>query len=98
MEPEEAEVCLRYIFEVRDEKRDINIFQLFDTREKKGPYRGKQKSGWRALQQSWQKEWQHIEDQGAVAKAPPCPEKVLFERRCHSKACRQPEKKRAVGY
>ena len=43
MEPEEVEVCLTYILKfVR--RRGSNIFQLFDTEEKKGPFRGKQEA------------------------------------------------------
>ena len=34
MEPEEAEVCLRYILKYAT-RRDIHIFQLCDTQEKK---------------------------------------------------------------
>ena len=42
MESEEAEVCLRYIFEVRDEKSHPYFRALRHMREK-GPFRGKQK-------------------------------------------------------
>ena len=43
MEPEEVEVCLRYILKYST-RRGSNIFQLFDTKEKKVPFRGKQKA------------------------------------------------------
>ena len=42
IEPEDEEVCLRYILKFST-RGGSNIFQLFDTSEK-GPSRGKQKS------------------------------------------------------
>ena len=42
MEPEEVEVCPRYILKYAT-RRGSNIFQLFDTREK-GPFCGKQEA------------------------------------------------------
>ena len=73
MESEEAEVCLRYIFEVRDEKIHPYFRALRHTREK-GPFRGKQKRLVGELcKKSWQNEWQNIEYQGAVAKSSAVP-------------------------
>ena len=42
IEPEDEEVCLRYI--LKYSTRGGNIFQLFDTMKKKGPLRGKQQA------------------------------------------------------
>ena len=59
-----------------------NISKLFDTAEKKGPCRGKQKA-WlerqgekAALQERWQNEWHDVKYQGIVAEAPPCSERT----------------------
>ena len=82
MEPEEAEVCLRYILKYST-RRGSNIFQFFDTEEKKDHFvasrrRWLEHQGERvALQESWQHEWQDIEYQGIMAKAPRCPERTL---------------------
>ena len=43
MEPENEEVSLRYILKYST-SGGSNIFQLFDTAEKKGPLCGKQKT------------------------------------------------------
>ena len=42
-EPEDEEVCLRYILKYST-GGGSNISQLFDTKEKKRPFRGKQKA------------------------------------------------------
>ena len=58
------------------------MFQLFDTSEKLHHIEANRKnvgeSGKNGAQQeSWQDEWHDIEYQGAIAKAPPCPERTL---------------------
>ena len=82
MEPEEAEVCLRYILKYST-RRGGNIFQFFDTKEKKDHFvasrrRWLEHQGERvALQESWQNEWQDIKYHGVMANAPRCPERTL---------------------
>ena len=55
-----------------------NIFKLFDTSEKKDNLvasrrRWLERQGEEvAVQERWPNEWQNIEYQGVVAKAPPC--------------------------
>ena len=62
MEPEDEEVCLRYILKYST-RRGSNVFQLFDTKEKKDHFvasrmRWLEHQGERvALQESWQNEW-----------------------------------------
>ena len=62
MEPEEAEVCLRYILRYAT-RGGSNIFQLFDTEEKKDHFVAN-KRRWLerqeekvAVQDSWENEW-----------------------------------------
>ena len=43
MAPEETEVFLRYIL-THAKRRGGGISEIFDTEEKKGPFRGKQKT------------------------------------------------------
>ena len=43
IEPEDEEVCPRYILKYST-RGGSNIFELFDTSEKQGPSRGKQKA------------------------------------------------------
>ena len=77
MEPEEAEVCLRYILKYAT-GRGSNIFHLFDTRFVASKRRWLEHQGERVdLQESWQNEWHDIKYQGIVAKDPLCPERTL---------------------
>ena len=81
IEPEDEGVCLRYILKYST-RGGSNIFQLFDTSENKG-YLVANRRRWlehrrrerAAMRERWQNEWHDIEYQGAVAKAPPCPER-----------------------
>ena len=43
MEPEEIEVCLRYILKYATRRRS-NIFLLFETEENKGPFCGRERA------------------------------------------------------
>ena len=79
MQPGEAEVCLRYILK-HATRRGSNMFQLFDTKEKKGPFRGKQKALVEApkergvgLARKLAKCVARPKCQGRMANAPPCP-------------------------
>ena len=77
MEPENEEVSLRYILKYST-RGGINIFQLFDTAEKKDRKRWLESQGKEATkQESWQHEWHDIKYQGVMAKALPCPERTL---------------------
>ena len=82
MEPEEVEVCLRYILEYST-RRGSNISSSLTQKEKKDPFvasrrRWLEHQGERvALQESWQNEWHDIKYQGIMTKAPPCPERTL---------------------
>ena len=74
LEPEEVEVCLRYIFKYAT-RRGSNIFQLFDTTEKKQHFvasrrRWLEHQGERvALQESWQNQpRENLENAVAAAK------------------------------
>ena len=79
IEPEDEEVCKKVHPELFDERRGSNIFKLFDTSEKKDNLvacrrRWLERQGEEvAVQERWPNGWQHIEYQGVVAKAPPCP-------------------------
>ena len=78
MEPEDEEVCQRYILKYST-RGGSNIFKLFDTSEKKDHLVGSlEHQGERvAVQERWHNEWHDIEYHGAVAKAPPCPDRTL---------------------
>ena len=82
MEPENEEVSQRYILKYST-RGGSNIFQLFHTAEKKDHFVASRKrwlesQGRKAIkQESWQNEWHDIDYQGAMAKAPPCPERTL---------------------
>ena len=82
MEPGDVEVCPRYIPKYST-REGSNIFQLFDTKEKKDHFvasrrRFLQHQGETvALQEGWHNEWHDIGYQGTMAKAPPCPERTL---------------------
>ena len=71
--PENEEVSLRHILKYPT-RGGSDIFRLFDTVEKKGPLRGKQKtmvgeSGKKATkQESWQNEWHDFKYQGVWRK------------------------------
>ena len=82
MEPEEAEVSLRYILK-HAKRKGGGIFEIFDTEERKEhfvasrrrwlEYRGDRV----ALQESLQNDWQDVNYEVIVAKAPPCPERSM---------------------
>ena len=82
MEPEDEKVSFRYVLKYST-RGGSNIFQLFDTAEKKDHFvasrrrwlEGQGKKA--ALQESWQNEWHDVRFQGVLAKAPPCPERTL---------------------
>ena len=82
MEPENEEVSLRYILKYST-SGGSNIFQLFDTAEKKDHFVASRKrwlesQGKKATkQESWQNEWHDIKYHVVMAKAPPCPESTL---------------------
>ena len=82
IEPEDEGVCLRYILKYWT-RGGSNIFKLFDTSEKNDHLVANRRRwlehprGWAATQERWPNEWHDIEYQGAVAKAPPCPERTL---------------------
>ena len=79
---ENREVSLRYMLKY-SRRGGSNIFQLFDTSEKRAHFvanrkRSLESQGMKATkQESWQNEWHDIECQGVTAKAPPCPERTL---------------------
>ena len=81
-EPEEAEVCLRYILK-HAKRRGSGIFEIFDTKVKKdhsvaSRRRWLEHQGERvALQKSGQNDWHDIKYHEIMAKAPPCPEGTL---------------------
>ena len=81
MEPEEAEVCTRYIVK-HAKRRGSGIFEIFDTKEKKDHFvasrrRWLEYKGERvALQESGKNYWQDVTDVG-MANAPPCPERSV---------------------
>ena len=80
IEPEDG-VCLRYILKYLT-RGGSNIFKLLDTSERPKHFvasrrrwlEGQERNG--ARQESGQNEWHDIEYQGAMAKAPPCPERT----------------------
>ena len=83
MEPEEVEVCLRYILKYST-GRGSNIFQLFDTKEKKDHFvasrmRWLEHQGGRGLpcKKVGIMNGMTFECQGIMAEAPPCPERTL---------------------
>ena len=83
-------------------RRGSNIFQLFDTSEKPNHFVASRRRWLEsqvrdgARQESGQNEWHDIKYQGAMAKAPPCPDRT-YKRRCRSNVRRQPEKKKTAG-
>ena len=82
IEPEDEGVCPRYILKYST-RGGSNIFKLLETSEKKdhlvadGRRWLEHPRGRAATQERWPNEWHDIEYQGAVAKAPPCPERTL---------------------
>ena len=80
--PEDEGVCLRYILKYWT-KGGSNIFKLFDKSEKNDHLVANRRRwmehprGRAATQERWPNEWHDIEYHGAVAKAPPCPERTL---------------------
>ena len=82
MDPEEQEVCLRYIL-AHAKRRGSRIFDIFSTQEETShlvasrnrllEHEGKRV----ALQERWQSEWQGVNFEGTVPKAPPCPERRM---------------------
>ena len=81
MEPEEAEVCPRNILR-HSTRGGSNIFQLFDTAEKKDHFvasrrRWLERQGEKAaLQESGQNAWQDVKYEGRMAKNPSLPREV----------------------
>ena len=81
MVPENLEVSLRYVL-VYSTRGGSNIFQLFDTSEKQDHFVANSKRWLEsqgknvARQESGQNDWHDIEYQGAMAKAPPWPERT----------------------
>ena len=77
MEPENEEVSLRYILKY-SMREGSNIFQLFDTAERKDHFvastrRWLESQGKKATkQESLQNEWNDTKYQGEMAKAPSC--------------------------
>ena len=82
IEPEDEEVCLRYILKYST-RGGSNIFQLFDTEVKKDHFAASNRRWLErqeekvAVQESWQNEWHDIKYQGIMAQSPPCPERTL---------------------
>ena len=62
LEPEEAQICLRYIPK-HEKRRGSNVFEIFDTKEKDVASRRRwlEYQGERvALQERWQNDWQDM--------------------------------------
>ena len=82
MEPEDEEVFLRYILKYAT-RGGSNIFQLFDTAEKKDRFVANRRRWLEcqgkkvAPQERWQNEWHAIKYRGVHGKSPPCPERTL---------------------
>ena len=82
IEPEDEEVCLRCILKYST-RGSSNIFQLFDTSEKKDHLVAHRRRWLEhqaervAMQERWQDEWHDVECQGVVVKVPPCPENAV---------------------
>ena len=81
LEPEEAEVCLRYILK-HAKRRGSIIFEIFDTEKNDHLVASwmrwlEHKEKREALQERWQNDWQDIKYEGIMAEAPPCPERSM---------------------
>ena len=81
MEPEEAEVSLKYILK-HAKRRGSGIFEIFDTEERTilwqaGGVGWSTKEKGVALQKSGQNDWQDVKYEGIKANALPCPEKSM---------------------
>ena len=78
MDPEDSEVCLRYI-PTRARRRGSRIFEIISTKEN-SDHLVASKNRWLeyqerrvAQQERSQSEWQDVNYEGKMAKAPPCP-------------------------
>ena len=82
IEPEDEGVCLRYILK-HSTRAGSNVLKLPDTSERKDHLVANRRlwlehaRGRAATQERWPNEWHDIEYQGAVAKAPPSPQRTL---------------------
>ena len=82
MDPEDSEVCLRYIL-AHAKRRGNRIFGIFSTQEKTD-HLVESGKGWLehegkrvALQERWQSERQDANYEGTVAKASPCSDRRI---------------------
>ena len=82
MDHDVSEVFLRYIL-AHARRRGSRIFEIFSTKEKADHLvasrnRWLEHQGKRvALQERWQSDWQDVNYEGTVAKAPTCPERRM---------------------
>ena len=81
MHPEDSEVCLRKIL-AHAKRRGSRIFDIFNTETTNHSVASRNR--WLehearrvALQERWQSEWQGVNYEGRMAKAPPCPERRM---------------------
>ena len=82
LRPESQDVSQRYVLKLENYGCS-KIFQLFDTTEKPNHFVASRRRWLEsqgrdgARQGSGQNEWHDVEYQGAMAKAPPCPDRTL---------------------